>query len=147
MRLIGFSSMLSLLAVRAALAGEPYVFRHNFNGGSWEFDISSVVLVNEGFRQSQMQLHLEKPLQDQATGSLYNRITFFYEHDCALNRMRVLDSVAGLSEEAAAITRPGDDWQPAGDSFAQKYACALAKRRWKTDADVSSSAPVTQRAQ
>jgi hypothetical protein len=43
--------------------------------------------------------------------------------------MRVLDSVAERSEQTAAITRASDDWQPAGESFAQKYACASAKCR------------------
>jgi hypothetical protein len=139
MRLIGFSSILSVFALNAALAGEPYVFRHNFNGGSWEFDISSVVLATDGFRRSQMQLYLDKPLQDQATGSVYDRITFLYEHDCALNRMRVVDSLApaptGSQPEIASRKNTPAHWQSAAERLTQ--ACPRPSR-WRTGGNGST---------
>ncbi len=108
---------------------DSYVLVHKFNGGSWEFEMASLVIVNERIRKSQMSLNLAKPFQDQSTGAFYDRVTFAYEHDCQANRMRVLDNVAFLVGARVTMSRATADWQPAADSVLQQYACALVEKR------------------
>jgi hypothetical protein len=118
----------ALLVAQSALSADSYILRHQTPQGSWEFDLSSVVVVNESVRRSQITLNLPKPLQDQPTGSVYDRMVFHYEHDCKENKMRVMDALSYLRGELVKTTRPADDWQPAGDSAAQKYACAMVQK-------------------
>ena len=83
------------------------------------------MIVDETTRRSQMSLNLTNPLQDQPTGRQYDRLVFFYEHDCKRNRMRVTDTVPYLKGERVTMTPPSPEWRPADESVAQKYACAL----------------------
>jgi hypothetical protein len=123
-----FVSAAALLAASNALAADGYVLRHQSPEGTWDFDVASVVIVNGSVRRSQMTLTLTRPLQDQATGKVYDRVVFHYEHDCKADRMRVVDTVSSLKHETVNITRAGEAWQPAGDSVAQKYACSVVEK-------------------
>src|SRR5215213_11061346 len=87
----------ALLTANNALSAESYVLRHEYDGGSWDFDMGSIVIVNATIRKSQMVLNLTKPLQDQPTGTRYDRVVFTYEHDCKANRMRVMDHISYLA--------------------------------------------------
>jgi hypothetical protein len=119
----------AILAANNALSAESYVLRHKYDGGSWDFDMGSIVIVNDTIRKSQMTLNLTKPLQDQPTGTRYDRVVFMYEHDCKANRMRVMDNISYLAGVRVTISRAGSEWQPAGDSVAHKYACALIDKQ------------------
>ena len=119
---------LAVLLANNALAAEGYVFRHQLPEGSWDFDAASVIVLNDAVRKSEMTLNLTKPLQDQPTGRLYDRIVFVYEHDCKKNQMRVVDSTSYLRGEPVSMSRPSDAWRPAGESLAQQYACALVQK-------------------
>lgn len=117
-----------LVAAPHAFAADGYVFRHKSPEGTWDFDAASVVVVSESVRKSQMTLTLTKPLQDQPTGTQYDRVVFVYEHDCKKNQMRVLDTMAYLRGERVKMSQASDEWRPAGDSMAQQYACALVQK-------------------
>jgi hypothetical protein len=117
-----------LVVTHHALAADGYVFRHQAPEGTWDFDAASVVVLSDSIRRSQMSLTLAKPLQDQPTGSRYDRLVFVYEHDCSKNQMRVLETNAYLRGERVKMSRPSDEWRPAADSAAQKYACALVQK-------------------
>jgi hypothetical protein len=118
----------ALFAAQNAVAAESYVFRHQSPEGSWDFDVGSVVVVNESVRRSHITLTLTRPLLDQPTGKVYDRVVFHYEHDCKANRMRVIDTRSSLKDETVNTSRPTEEWQPAGDSTAQKYACSLVDK-------------------
>ena len=118
----------AFLNANIALAADGYVLRHEFEGGWWDFDMASVVQVDDAIRKSQMTLSLSKPLQDQPTGSRYDKVVFTYEHDCKGNRLRVIDNVSYLTGERVNMSRASSHWRPAADSFAQKYACAMQKK-------------------
>src|SRR5687768_13453567 len=128
MRLMVFG-VAAILTANNALSAESYVLRHEYDGGSWDFDMGSIVVVNDTIRKSQMTLNLTKPLQDQPTGTRYDRVVFIYEHDCKANRIRVIDNISYLAGARVTISRAGSEWQPAGDSVAQKYACALIDKQ------------------
>ena len=128
MRLMLFG-VAAILTANNALAADSFVLRHAYDGGSWDFDMGSIVIVNDTLRKSQVTLNLTKPLQDQRTGSLYDRVIFTYEHDCKANRMRVTDNVPYLAGERVIMSRASSEWGPAGDSVAQKYTCALVEKQ------------------
>ena len=118
----------ALCFAHSAFSAENYVLRQESPEGYWDFDMASIEVVNETVRRSQMTLKLKRPLQDQPTGKAYDRVVFHYEHDCRGNRIRIVDSASFLEGEPVKTTRAGDDWHPAGDSTAQKYACELVAK-------------------
>ena len=118
----------ALCFTQSAFSAENYVLRHESPEGYWDFDMASIVVVNDTLRRSEISLKLKRPLQDQPTGKVYDRIVFQYEHDCKANKMRVLDSLSYLEGEPVKTTRAGDEWHPAGESAAQKYACELVAK-------------------
>jgi len=121
-------AVVALCFAQSAFAAESYVLRQESPEGYWDFDMASIQVVNDTLRRSQMTLKLKKPLQDQPTGKVYDRIVFNYEHDCKANTIRITDSASFLEREPVKATRAGDDWHPAGDSAAQKYACELVAK-------------------
>lgn len=127
MRLTLFG-LAAVLNAAAALAADSYVLRNEFDGGYWDFDMASVVQIDDAIRKSQMTLSLNKPLQDQPSGAHYDKVVFTYEHDCKGNRLRVIDNVSYLTGERVDMSRASSQWRPATDSFAQKYACAMLKK-------------------
>ena len=117
----------ALLLAHPAAAADGDVLRQEFDGGSWDFDLASVVIVNDTFRTSRMSLTLARPLQDQS-GARYDHVEFLYEHDCKENRMRVAETLTYLAGERVEVSGASPDWRPAADSAAHKYACALVRR-------------------
>ncbi|HZN26983.1 MAG TPA: surface-adhesin E family protein [Burkholderiales bacterium] len=123
-----FLAAAALFVAQNALAAENVVLRYESPEGLWDFDMASVVIVNDSVRKSQISLKLKRPLQDQPTGTVYDRVVFHYEHDCKANRMRVVDSLSYLRGEPVKTSRANDDWHPAADSTAQQHACALVMK-------------------
>jgi hypothetical protein len=128
-------AVLLMLPMQPVISADNYVLLHKAEEGSWEFDTASIVTVSEGLRQSKTRLNLAHPLRDAATGVVYDKILFLYEHDCALNRIRVLDNIAYLGGSPAAISHVSSEWQAAADSAAHKYACGLVEEAADTHAD------------
>ena len=118
----------ALLVASHALAADDYVLRQESPEGLWDFDTASVVVVNPTVRKSQMSLKLKRPLLDQPTGKVYDRIVFQYEHDCKANKMRVVDTLSYYQGEPVKATPAKDDWHPAEESAAHKYACSVAQQ-------------------
>jgi hypothetical protein len=112
----------------SAFPAENYVLRHESPEGYWDFDMASIVVVNDTLRRSEISLTLKRPLQDKLSGKVYDRIVFHYEHDCRAKKMRVLDSRSYLEGEPVKTTGAGDDWHPAEESAAQKYACEVVAK-------------------
>jgi hypothetical protein len=121
-------AVVALCFAQSAFSAESYVLRQESPEGYWDFDMASIEVVDATLRRSQMTLRLKRPLQDQPTGKVYDRIVFQYEHDCKANTIRITDSASFLEREPVNTTRAGDDWHPAGDSTAQKYACELVAK-------------------
>jgi hypothetical protein len=118
----------ALCFAQSAFSAENYVLRLESPEGYWDFDMASIVVVDDTLRRSEMSLKLKRPLLDQPTGNVYDRVVFQYEHDCKAKRMRVVDSLSYLRGEPVKTARAGEDWHPAGESAAQKYACELAAK-------------------
>jgi hypothetical protein len=127
MRLFSFAAT-ALLIAHNAIAADSYLLRHEFEGGSWDFDMASIAVVDDTLRTSRMTLNLTQPLQDQPTGNRYDRIVFLYEHDCKAQRMRVVDTLSYLRDERVEVKGASPEWRAAADSVAHKYACALVKK-------------------
>jgi hypothetical protein len=127
MRLMLFGVTI-MLAANNVLSAESHVLRHEFDGGWWDFDFGSIVIVNDTLRKSEMSLNLTKPLQDQETGEFYDKVVFSYEHDCKADRLRVVDNVSFRTGKQVKMARASSLWQPAVESFAQKYTCSLVKK-------------------
>jgi hypothetical protein len=87
-----------------------------------------VVVVDAASRKSQTSLKLKRPLQDQPSGKVYDRIVFEYEHDCKANRMRVVDTHSSYQGEPVKTTRVNDEWHPAEESPVHKYACSVSQK-------------------
>jgi hypothetical protein len=118
----------ALCFAQSALSAENQVLRYESPEGDWDFDMASIVVVSDTLRRSQMSLKLKKPLQDQPTGNVYDRVVFHYEHDCKEKRIRVVDSLSYLKGEPVKTRRAKDEWHPAGESAAQKYACEVVAK-------------------
>ena len=118
----------AFLAASQALAADDYILRQESPEGMWDFDTASVVVVDATVRKSRMSLKLKRPLQDQPTGKIYDRIVFHYEHDCKANRMRVVDTLSYYQGVPVKTTPPKADWHPAEDSAAHKYACSVVQK-------------------
>jgi hypothetical protein len=121
------SGATALVIAQSAGAAESYLLKHEFEGGSWDFDMASIAIIDDTKRTSRMSLNLDQPFQDQPTGNRYDRVVFMYEHDCKANRIRVVDTVSYLGGERVTVGATSAEWRPAVDSVAQKYACALAR--------------------
>ena len=120
-----FLAAAALCFAHSAFSAENYVLRQESPEGYWDFDMASIVVVSDTLRRSQISLKLKRPLQDQPTGKVYDRVVFHYEHDCKANKIRVVDSASYLEGEPVKTAPAADDWHAAGDSTAQKYACEV----------------------
>lgn len=125
MRISIASAVAAFLLAQPVSAADGYLLRHEFDGGSWDFDMASVAVAADGLRKSQMSLNLSRPLQDRPTGQQYDRVVFVYEHDCSANRMRVVETLTYLAGERVGVPGAAPEWRPAADNIAQRYACAL----------------------
>ena len=118
----------AFLVTSQTLAAEDYVLRQESPEGMWDFDTASVVVVDATVRKSEMSLKLKRPLQDQPTGNVYDRIVFRYEHDCKANKMRVVDTLSYFQGEPVKTTPAKDDWHPAEESAVHKHVCSVTRK-------------------
>jgi hypothetical protein len=118
----------AFLVASQAFAADDYIMRQESPEGLWDFDTASVVVVDATLRKSQMSLKLKRPLQDQPTGKVYDRIVFHYEHDCKANKMRVVNTLSSYQGAPVNTAHVKDDWQSAEESTVHKYACSVAQK-------------------